>query len=222
MRIFFQRLGWVMMRLWTIRVRGATILGALASLLTCSSAARAQDPVDDLQKALYMRPDERRAPTDAMLDYRRAALEKRVAALRTVADLRRALVMWKTDPDLISKDDPRVTKLDDELRTRIGTRLRKSLESAAKDKSAYPRLAVANLIAEMGPTVRALEPGDFNGYARSLEPIVIRLVRDGDLGVRQEALRALGNINADPKSAIPVLSQALQQTDKEAEARREA
>lgn len=209
-----------MMQLWKPRV--FAILGAVATLLTCSPVVRAQDPVDELQKSLYMRPDERRAPTEAMLDYRRTELEKRVAALRTVADLRRALIMWKTDQDLISKDDPRVTKMDDEFRSRIGTRLRKSLESAAKDKSAYARLATANLIAEMGPTVRALQPDNLNGYARSLEPIVIELVRDADLGVRQEALRALGNINADSKTAIPVLIQALQQTDKEPEARREA
>ncbi|MBM4071501.1 MAG: HEAT repeat domain-containing protein [Planctomycetes bacterium] len=211
-----------MMRQFTNRTRLAATLGTLAALLLCSSAARAQDPVDELQKALSMRSDERRAPTEAMLEYRRAALEKRVAALRTIADLRRALVMWKSDPDLISKDDPRVTKMDDDFRTRVGTRLRKSLANAAKDKNIYARLAAANLIAEMGPTVRALEQGDFNGYARSLEPIAIALVRDSDLGVRLEALRALGNINADPKSAIPVLVQALQQTDKEAEARREA
>src|SRR5262249_53037918 len=57
------------------------------------------------------------------------------------------------------------------------------------------------------------------GYARSLEPIVIDLARDKDLGVRQEALRALGNINPEPKKAVPVFVQALQ-TDKEEAPRR--
>jgi HEAT repeat protein len=73
------------------------------------------------------------------------------------------------------------------------------------------RLAVASMFSEMGPKVQAVEPGETGGFARSQAPLIEKLVRDArddpakrSLAVRQEALRALGSINADPKYAFVV------------------
>src|SRR5581483_8330483 len=70
-------------------------------------------------------------------------------------------------------------------------------------------LALANMIAEMGPTVQPLNPLDTYGFARLLTPTLLTLAQDKDLGVRQEALRALGNINAKPHDVVAVFVRTL-------------
>src|SRR5262245_4083357 len=85
------------------------------------------------------------------------------------------------------------------------------------------------MIAELGPNVRSLrlnfkedpkDPAVRGGYTRTLTPLVIKLARDArdskekrSLAVRQEALRALGSINADAREAVPVLQEALSDPD---------
>src|SRR5207248_1392936 len=110
---------------------------------------------------------------------------------------------------------------DETWRKVVGKRLTAALTEAAKSPQENVRLAVANLIAEMGPTVQALEATERGGFARSLTGLVIALARDPALAVRQEALRALGTINADPDRAAPVLGNALK-TEENVEARRMA
>jgi HEAT repeat protein len=94
----------------------------------------------------------------------------------------------------------------------VGKKLAADLQEAAKNKDKNVCLAVANLIAEMGPKkLKALDPAkDTGGFARSLAPIVVNLVRDPDLEVSWEALRALGTINADPAIAVPEFKKVLE------------
>ncbi len=206
-----------MMQVWKKCFAGRLFLGAVGLVMLVAGNLPAQaglDPVEDLRQALVMRPEEKRNPTAAMLQYRRDNLEKRIAALRTISDLRRGLVAWKTDPDRDQTIDRKLQAINEEMRAQLGGRLRQALEKAARAASPDTRLAVANLIAELGPTVGAVDANDFNGYGRSLQSIALGLVDDPDLAVRQEALRALGNINADPKKAVPKFVQVLQ-TDRQ-------
>jgi HEAT repeat protein len=199
-----------------LRVFGAprTIVGVagLALLLAFGPAvpsARADDPVDTLRTILGDRSQGDFAGIER-LDFRRAKVKDAIAQMRTIGQLRRALVLdeWKVDPKRVINEPLR--DLDVELRAIVGNRLTKMLKRAADRGDANARLAVANTIAEMGPTVRPLDPKDRFGYTRTLYPIVVQLTKDDDLGVRQEALRALSNINAEPKDAVEIFRQTLQ------------
>ena len=185
------------------RTRIVGLAGLAILLLASAPAARADDPVDALRSILGDRSQGEGGGIER-LDFRRAKVTEAIDQMRTIGQLRRALVLdeWKVDPKRVINEQLR--DLDNELRTVVGNRLTKMLKKAAEKGDANTRLAVANTIAEMGPTVRPLDPKDRFGYTRSLLPIVTHLTKDDDLGVRQEALRALSNINADPKDAAEV------------------
>jgi HEAT repeat protein len=185
------------------------VLAAITALTLASPGnALPLDPVEELNQALPL--DDVTNPTEAMLQFRRANLKKKVDALKTIGELRRALALdeWRDDPTRVVDD--RIRRIDAELRPQVGERLTKLLEERAKSGDPSLRLATANVITEIGPSVRALEPGNEFGFARSLFPLVARLATDQDLGVRQEALRALGNLNAKPDDAIPIMTRVLE------------
>jgi len=147
----------------------------------------APDPLDKLEKILLEKHPKRAEQLAEQIDKLR------------ISDLRRALSFkWLRE--------------DDQWRRAVGKKLAADLQVAAKSKDRNVRLAVANLIAEMGPKkVPALDwPKDTAGFARSLAPIVVTLVGDSDMEVSWEALRALGTINADPKIAVPEFKKVLQ------------
>src|SRR5262249_4394205 len=151
-------------------------IGVLIIFLAPISLVRAApDPLDELEKILLEKHTPKRAEQ----------LAEQINKLR-ISDLRRALSFkWLRE--------------DDQWRRAVGKKLAADLQEAAKSKDKNVRLAVANLIAEMGPKkVPALDwPKDTAGFARSLAPIVVTLVGDPDAEVSWEALRALGTINAD-------------------------
>lgn len=191
----------------------AWLLAGLPSL-----QAQGLDPVEDLKQALPMRLEDLADPTPEVVKFRRDTLEKKVAALKTIPHLRRALALeeWKDTSDRVLNPD--LQKIDAELRGQIAQRLIGALREVIKSGDANSRLAVANLIGEMGPTVRALEKEGKGGeapagFAASLTPEVVELTRDKDLAVRQEALRALGNINAPAVEAAKVFQNVLKNGD---------
>ena len=182
-------------------------------LLCCWLAAApllAADPVDDLKQALPL--DDVQNPTDAMLKARQDNLQKKIDALATIGQLRRALALddWRDDPARSQGTPKEIRAIDNLMRAKVGQWLSEALAQQAKSGDANSRLAVANLIAEMGPNVRALKPEEKSSFARSLMPLVEKLARDADVGVRQEALRAAGSINADAKAAARIFADALQ------------
>src|SRR5437763_8642991 len=72
-----------------------TLLGVLA----LSAGAWAADPVDELQKALAVRPKESLNPSEQFYRFREETLRKRIADLKTLGQLRRALALkdWKDE-----------------------------------------------------------------------------------------------------------------------------
>lgn len=173
--------------------------------------ARAGDPVEDLKQALQLRLLDQTDPTPEVLAHRRSLLAQRVQALRTTGDLRRALKLdeWKDEPT--ANISAELRGIDADMRRQVGNKLAKALTEVARKGDATARLAVANVLAEMGPDVRAVEPDDPGGFARSLTSVVVALAADKDLGVRQEALRALGSIHPPIAAAVPVFARVLTQ-----------
>lgn len=164
-------------------------IGVFAVFLILTGLVRsAPDPLDVLDKIL----------TDKQNPKRAEQLAEQINKLR-ISDLRKAL-SFKWDRE------------DDQWRREVGKKLAADLKEAAKSKDRNVRLAVANLIAEMGPKkVPALDVAkDSGGFARSLAPVVVSLVGDPDVEVSWEALRALGTINADPALAVPQFKKVLE------------
>jgi HEAT repeat protein len=198
-----------------IRQRAALLAGIVV-VLVCSpgepATAAPGDPVEDLRRAFTLRLEDASRPTKEVLSFREKTLQARIDNLKTLGDLRRALALqgWKADDTSAHAD---IRKLDRRLRGVVADRFTKRVQHIVKDGDANSRLAVANLFAEMGPSVRALDPEDVGGFARPLAPLVIDLTRNRDLGVRQEALRALGTIHADPKLAVPELQKHLEKDE---------
>jgi len=169
-----------------LQVSRLSIRTFLLGLALCLAAAeaRAQDPVEDLRRTLAIGgPIEDSAPE--ALDFRRNKIQEAADRMKTIGQLRRALILdeWKVDPDRVVNEGVRV--VDTEMRKMIGLRFIAALEKTARDGNSNARLAVANTIAEMGPTVRSIEPGEKGGFARGLEPLVSKLSQDPELGVRQ-------------------------------------
>src|SRR5438445_13416784 len=115
-----------------------TLATLAASALCAGRLWSAQDPVEDLRQALVVRPEDRSKLTTEFLAYREKILDERVKALRTISELRRALVEWKIDPDRFGK----LPKLDEKWRGVVGKRLTDALTKAAKSPEENVRRAV--------------------------------------------------------------------------------
>jgi HEAT repeat protein len=205
--------------------RGVLVALLLVGAFAPAPSARA-DAVDELKQTLQERekdlanleklPGVSADKLRPVLEYWREALTKKTANLRTTGDLWSALGLkdWK-DHDGLSPMSLR--DMDSGLRRQVGTRLKNAIEDIIATGDANMRLAVANSIAERGPTYLSLSTVKDNkivdeepaGFMRGLTPQIIKLAEDKDLGVREQALRALGNIFPRPQDAVPVFRKAL-------------
>lgn len=187
------------------------MMAGLATLAVWVNSARTQempkDPVEDLRQALRLEDVPR--PNANQIAFRKQNLDNKINGLRTISDLRRALALdeWKEEEGQGRDDALRLIDL--QKRQEVGTRLQTAVRAVVAAGQVNSRLALASMIAEMGPAVRSLQPADRGGFARSLTPEVIQLAQDRDLAVRLQGLRALGTINADPKLALPVFQKVL-------------
>jgi HEAT repeat protein len=158
---------------------------------------------------------------------RRETLDKAIDRLTTISDLRRALSLtwWRDDISFLSRDQKDrlasqgelelLASVDQEARKKVGDRLAQRLQQEATQGDATNRLAVAQLLADMGATVRATTAAkarfpDLRGYARQFTPLLAKLTRDESPAVRQAAAQALGKINPDVSVAVPTLKAMLE------------
>jgi HEAT repeat protein len=184
-------------------------LPGLALLAGAAPAARAQaassDPVEELRQALLVPPGPEKGD---LLRYREESLQRRIDALKTLGDLRRALMLteWKDGAGASG----RLQAIDQAKRALVGERFQKGVHAVVEKGEVISRLAAAQLLGEMGINVRAVDPKDFTGFTRSLTPQLVTLTHDKDGAVRAAAARALGKINADPKVAVAALKEMLE------------
>jgi HEAT repeat protein len=216
---------------------GAVVAVALvlSAAAVPAPAAQTADPVWDLQQALQVRSGDLEDP--ASLKQREAALEQIIDRLRTISELRRALTLtgWRDEineptsvriveprPGLQKRPSELIEKIDREARKKVGERLAKLIQAEAANGDATTKLAVAQLLAEMGTSVRGLgetmdwhglKVADWRGYTRRFAPTLIKLTQDPNPAVRVAAARALGRINPDVGVAVPALQHLIQKGD---------
>src|SRR5262245_7974110 len=196
--------------MWHFRQSWCHRLGLAGVLVLAGALSAAPDPVEELRQVLRSEA--------ATAEQREKALKGLIDRLRGMGDLRRALMLseWK--------------ETDAAARAQIAQRFVKQVEDVVADlefkddqerkRKATARLAVANMIAEMGPNVAGLKAEEIGGFTRTLAKSMKKLAEDARAGqkaasqaVRWEALRALGSINADPDIAVPELKSALKDPD---------
>ncbi|HEV3205052.1 MAG TPA: HEAT repeat domain-containing protein, partial [Gemmataceae bacterium] len=186
--------------------------------ITGNGPARGQsypgDPVEELSKALKMRVgDPMKNPEE--LTYRQTNVTKKVEALRTISAIHRGLALdgW-LDKELIGEDDPLRPEatIDRAIRVKLMERYLAILRGALESGAPTTQLAAANLIADLGTSIRAIG-GNKMGLNRILAPDLIKLIKTGAPAVRDSAIRALANINPDPNLAVPALGELLRSTD---------
>ncbi len=170
------------------------LMGALVLVMAGPGQPLARaDAVDDLKLALALPAGlDQGVPSQDFLDYRRATLQKSIDKLHGIGELRRALSLdeWKEAPNsALNKQAFKIADIDFAMRKQVGERFAAKIREVIEKGGATSRLAAANSITEIGPTIRSTMEGDRMGFAHSLTPEVIQLARDRDLGVRQEALR---------------------------------
>jgi HEAT repeat protein len=167
-------------------------------------AAPPTDRVEQLRRTLEIYPG-----NDEQLFNRGEELKKRIAALQNLGELRRALMLteWK----YVDKLNFKLTEQDLLYRQKIGEKFKKTVEHFLKPgmADAAVRMALANMIGDMGTSVRALTPNDPAGFTRTLAPDLVQLLRDPSPDVRAAAARSLGRINADSKEIYEPLTKAL-------------
>jgi hypothetical protein len=142
-------------------------------------AVRAQrataDPVDELRRALQVPKRFSLDPVELneQLDSRRRYLQERVARLRTIGDMRRALELqgWK-DEDL----NPAVADVDWPIRDELANRLEDALREALRRPNTPGRLAAIAAISEMnakvrGPGIRSRVLNTYGPPERSTRPL---------------------------------------------------
>jgi HEAT repeat protein len=93
---------------------------------------------------------------------------------------------------------------DEQAYTELADRFKKEARRLLNKGPADVRVAVMDMLAEMGPSLRSAQ--DPNGIAGALAPELADLVKNGDAPrIRAQAARTLGLIFPDPAVAVPPL-----------------
>jgi HEAT repeat protein len=170
-----------------------------ATLLCGAGVALAQqtpDTVSALRQAL-------KAPAHdpAARDH---AIQQALEGLSGLGELRRALVLqeWR-DEDI----DPQVAAIDRLHRAATQQRFEKAVREVCSHGDATSQVAVADLLADVGITVRGVGTQDSLGRVFSAD--LARLATQGTPPVREAAAHALGQIHPELTVAVPALASLL-------------
>jgi HEAT repeat protein len=212
-------------------LRGLPWLLFLAVWLVLPAMAAAQDPVLEFKKILQTKPniditlnlEQQAEERKKFYDAREKKIAKLIESdLTSFSALRQALMLkdWRG----LEKDevgDKELIASDAKLRARIAEKFRARVRGVVNQGDETSQAAVANLITEMGLTVRGApdpaKPTDSDeaerernvGFARTLTDDIIKLGNSPSEFVRLHAVRALGGINADPKLAAAEFARRL-------------
>src|SRR5262249_49361877 len=131
---------------------------------------------------------------------REKLLTKRVEALKTLGDLRRALQLqeWRPDEGFDEK-----LQIDRPLREKVAARFEQGIREAFKGTPTMQK-AAAQMLGEMGLSVRGTQGGI--NLSRAFTQDLVNAIKQDDPGVRQTAARALGQVYPDPEVALPALA----------------
>jgi HEAT repeat protein len=177
----------------------ATVL-VLAVLPRAGAQPNRNDPVEDLRLAL-------KAPVRDLAG-RAREVNQAVGRLAGITDCRQALTLqeWRDqDPD------EQLAAVDRAARTAVTQRFEEAVRDALRRGDGLRRLAVANLLTELGTKARAVRSRQ--SVTRDLAKDLAPLVTNEDARVRQAAARALGQITADPAIAAAALGGLLASRD---------
>jgi HEAT repeat protein len=164
------------------------------------------DPVEQLRQVLKV-PIRNPLQYPERLTARQREADKHIQALHRLGDLRRALMLqeWR---DSEQEVDDRIRETDRALRAEVAQKFRQAARDTLEQGDPTSRLAVVNMLSEMGVSVRGV--GTRAGVTRELTAALAALVKDKDPAVRTAAARALGKINPAPDEAVPALDSLLQ------------
>jgi HEAT repeat protein len=212
------------------------LLGSACMLVCTAALSSAQeftgdvdDPVEGLRLALKEPSDvSGNDPVQAanVKKHRKEILEKRIAALTTLPELRRGLMLpeWREDripqprpkrdpldPDAPPADVNEILKIDMEQRKLLADRFKKEIGKDAEFGVRDRKLAVALMIAGIPPTFRAPDGDQYTNFTQLLLPEVLKLTNDPDVGVREQALPVLSVIHAAPDKVAARFREALKE-----------
>jgi HEAT repeat protein len=170
------------------------------------------DPVEELRYAL--KADRDAGKTKAGEDYRKATLEKRIAALTSPGDMAQALLLteWRDASSL----DRAVAIVDQQAREKLANKFKAAVQAIlTKDdtspRAAVARAAVAGLVGDTAGIARdrGVQPIMLQTVLADLALDLVKATNDPDQRVRVQAIRSLGKIHADPTKVVPTLDNLL-------------
>lgn len=153
------------------------------------------DPVADLRQVLKT--------CDRDLEERDRLVKSRMGELHNISDLHQGLMLREW---LDQNVDEKLAAVDRLNRLALVQRFEESVRAVLRQGDQPNRLAVLNLILEMGVT-RGVQTG--KSMARDFGPDLAALVRESPPRVAEAAARVLGQINPEPTVAVPALAQIL-------------
>lgn len=193
-----------------VAIIGLLLLGAIAGRPARAPAQLPNDPVDELTQALKVPIDV--GQNTGELRAREAILTRLVGKLRTISELRRALALeeWlDKEQDITIRPE---AKLDQQIRSEVAARYIGAVRASLASNQPLRQTAAADLLSDLGIGLRGVpaQGGNFRGgLNRVFGPDLARLLKNGNSRVEVAAARALGQINPEPKVAVPALADLL-------------
>jgi HEAT repeat protein len=164
-----------------------------------------RDPVQELQRWLRIPIDD---PRD--MAFREEGMTQALARIRTVQDLHRALNLGGWNDNF---SDPALARMDQKARDEIVQRLVAELKAALSRPET--QLAAANIVAELGTTVRETggTPDEHRAVMRRLSADLAKLAETGTPDMQTAAARALSRVDPPPEVAAPAFARLLMSDD---------